>query len=159
MGEEATVKKGEFAMLGALAALAMLIAGCGGGGGDTTEALTKAEFIKQGDAVCKKGNKMSETEVEDFAKEQGFNLEEPNKKQAEEVVTEVLVPNLQRQAKELAALEPPKGDQAEVEAIVASLDEATAEFEKEPASFFKETALAKPIRLENAYGFKVCGGG
>ena len=153
------MKKGELAVLGALAALAMLIAGCGGGGDDTTVVLTKAEFIEQGDAVCKKGNKMSETEVEDFAKEQGFKLEEPNKKQAEEVVTEVLVPNLQRQAKELAALEPPKGDQAEVEAIVASLDEATAEFEKEPVSFFKETALAKPIRLENAYGFKVCGGG
>jgi hypothetical protein len=153
------VRKGELAGLGAVAALVLLIAGCGGGGGDTTEALTKAEFIKQGDAICKKGNAASEAEVEKFAKENGFELEKPSKSQAEEVVTEVLVPNLQRQAEELDALGAPKGDEAKVDALIASLEEATAEFEKEPASFFKETALAKPIRLENAYGFKVCGGG
>jgi hypothetical protein len=153
------VKKGEFVVLGTLAAVAMLIAGCGGGGGDTTEALTKAEFIKQGDAICKKGNLASETEVEEFAKKNGFKLEEPSKDQAEEVVTEVLVPNLQRQAEELDALGAPKGDEAEIDALIVSLEEATAEFEKDPSSFFKETALAKPIRLENAYGFKVCGGG
>jgi hypothetical protein len=153
------VRKGEFAVLGALAALAMLIAGCGGGGGDTTEALTKAEFIKQGDAICKKGNVASQTEVEEFAKENGFKLEESNKAQAEEVVTEVLAPNLQRQAEELDALGAPKGDEAEIDALIVSLEEETAEFEKDPTSFFKETALAKTIRLENAYGFKVCGGG
>jgi hypothetical protein len=158
-GEEATLKKGEIVVLGALATLAMLIAGCGSGAEDTTVALTKAEFIKQGDAICKKGNKESETEVEDFAKEKGFSLERPSKDQAEEVVTEVLVPNLQRQAKELDALGAPKGDEAEIDALIVSLEEATAEFEKDPTSYFEESALAKPIRLENAYGFKVCGGG
>ena len=153
------MKKGEFALLGALATLAMMIAGCGGGGGDTTEALTKVEFIKQGDAICKKGNLASETEVEDFAKENGFKLEQPNRDQAEELVTEVLAPNLQRQAEELDALGAPMGDEAEVDALIASLEKETAEFAKDPVSFFKETALAKTIRLENAYGFKVCGGG
>ena len=64
-----------------LAALfALLLAGCGGGGGDTTEstattteatALTKAELISQGDAICGEVNAAigslaaSETEVPD----------------------------------------------------------------------------------------------
>jgi Spy/CpxP family protein refolding chaperone len=153
------VKKGKLVVLGVLGALAMLIAGCGGGGDDTTATLTKAEFIKQGDAICKKGNETSEAETEDLAKEGNFQLEKLSEEQAEEVVTEVMAPNLKRQAEEIDALEAPKGDEAKVDALVASIDEAVAEFEKDPGSFFEETALAKPIRLENAYGFKICGGG
>lgn len=153
------MKKGEFVLLGALVALVMLIAGCGGGGDETTEPLTKAEFIKQGDAICKEGNEASKTEIEDFAEEQGFQLEKLSKQQSQEVVTEVLVPNLQQQTEELDALGAPKGDEDEIDALIASLEEGTTELEQNPSSFFKETALAKPIRLENAYGFKVCGGG
>jgi len=153
------VKKGEFVVLGALATLAMLIAGCGGGGGDTTMTLTKAAFIKQGDAICKKGNVASGPEIEKFTKENGFTLEKASEDQAEEVVTEVLVPNLQRQTEELDALGAPEGDEGEIDALIASLNEATSELEKDPSKYFEANALAKPIRLENAYGFKICGGG
>lgn len=153
------MKKGELVVLGALATLAMLIAGCGGGGDDTTVTLTKVAFIKQGDAICKKGNAASGPEIEKFTKENGFTLEKASEDQAEEVVTEVLVPNLQRQTEELDALGAPAGDEDEIDALVASLNEATSELEKDPSKYFEENALAKPIRLENAYGFKICGGG
>ncbi|HWO83525.1 MAG TPA: hypothetical protein VNM38_07030 [Solirubrobacterales bacterium] len=147
-------------VLAALAASSALIVGCGSGGGTTESSgpLTKAEFIKQGDAICKKGNGESKAEVEEFADEKGFDLENPSKRQSEEVVTEVLVPNLERQAEELAALEPPKGDTKEVNAIIASLEKVIAELKKAPSNF-GVVAFAKPIRLEGAYGFKVCGGG
>ncbi len=148
---------------GVLLALAALIAGCGGGGDSTTTTttnerpLTKAEFIRKGDAICQVGNQASQTEIEEFAKENGFGPE-PSTAQYEEVVTEVLVPNLKQQADELDALVPPTKDKDEVDAIIASLREAISAIEANPRSL-EGNVLGKPIQLENAYGFKVCGGG
>jgi hypothetical protein len=150
--------------LGALLALVVLIAGCGGGDDSTTTTttskapLTKAEFIRKGDVICQTGNGVSATEIEEFAKDNGFGSKEPSKAQFEEIVTEVLVPNLERQADELDALIPPPEDKAQVEAIIDSLREAISEIAKNPTEL-EGSALAEPIRLENAYGFKVCGGG
>lgn len=161
-------------VLAALAAMSALIVGCGSGGDSTTGGsgsttsgsesaessgpLTKPEFIRQGDEICLKGNEESKTEVEEFADEKGFDLEKPSKGQSEELVTEVLVPNLERQAEELSALEPPKSDRKEVDAILSSLDKAIAGLKKDPSTF-GVTSLAEPVRLESAYGFSVCGGG
>jgi hypothetical protein len=152
-------------MLGALLALGALIAGCGGGDSTTTAAattseapLTKAEFIRQGDVICQTGNQVSTTEINEFAKDNGFGSKEPSQAQFEEIVTEVLVPNLERQADELDALVPPAEDEDEVEAIVDSLRGAISEIAKDPDSL-QGNVLAEPIRLEKAYGFKVCGGG
>jgi hypothetical protein len=149
-------------LVGALLALALL-AGCGGGGDSTTtttgeEPLTKAEFIRKGDVICQTGNEASQTEIKEFANDNGFGSKEPSKAQFEEVVTEVLVPNLEQQADELDALVPPAKDEDEVEAIVESLREAISEIATNPGSL-EGNVLNKPIRLENAYGFKVCGGG
>jgi hypothetical protein len=152
-------------MLGALVALVALLGGCGGGGGgdSTTSAaseapLTKAEVIRKGDAICQVGNEASQTEIEKFAKEKGFGSSEPSKAQFEEIVTEVLVPNLEQQADELDALVPPAEDQDEIDAIVAALRESISAIAKDPNTL-EGSVLAKPIQLENAYGFKVCGGG
>lgn len=150
------MNKGMNALLGAFT-IALLIAGCGGGGNTESGPVSKPEFIKQGDAVCKKGNKLSEDEVEAFAKEKGFQLEKANKSQGEEVVTEVLVPNLERQIEEFKELTPPVGDEKKIEKIISSLEEATKEFNEHPERFFEEDALKKPSKLELAYGFKVCG--
>lgn len=154
------MSKGLLVALCASVGLLALIAGCGGG--DSTDSgapLTKAEFIKQGDAICKEGNEESRPELEEFADEQGFEVEKMSKAQLEEAVTQVLVPNLEQQAEELDALEPPVSERAEVKAIIDSLEEATAEIKKAPSEFVEGTPLAKTIRLENAYGFKACGGG
>jgi hypothetical protein len=152
-------------MVGALVALVVLLAGCGGGGDSTTAAattsekpLTKAEFIRKGDVICQVGNQASQTEVEEFAKDHGFGSKEPTQAQFEEVVTEVLAPNLKRQADELDALIPPAKDEDEVQAIIDSLRGAIAAIEKDPSNL-EGNVLAETIRLENAYGFRVCGSG
>lgn len=153
------MKKGKLMVLGALAALAV-IAGCGGGE-DTTDssaiALSKTQFIKQGDAICKKGNEKNETEAEKFAKENGFELESARKIQLEELVEEVLIPGLDQQAKEIDALGPPEGDEERVEAIVVSLEDAAGEIEDEPSLAFEGKALEEPSKLAADYGFQVCG--
>jgi len=151
-------------MVGALLALVALFAGCGGGGGDSTtsatseEPLTKAEFIRKGDVICQTGNQASQTEIEEFAKDNGFGSKEPSQEQFEEIVTEVLAPNLKLQADELDALVPPAGDEDEIQAILDSLRGAISAIEKNPSNL-EGNVLAETIRLENAYGFKVCGSG
>jgi hypothetical protein len=153
------LNKAFLAAIAALVALAALVAGCGGGGDTTDESvtLTKTEFIKQGDAICKQGNDASEKEAEEFAEDNDFKLEKASKEQLEEAVSEVLVPNLERQTEELDALGAPKGDEEEVEAIVTSLEDATGEVEDDPGSVFEGDVLKKPSKLAEAYGFKVCG--
>lgn len=143
----------------AAAALVMLVAGCGGGDETTDETvtLTKAEFIKQGDAICKEGNDQSEKEAEEFAEENDFTLEKASDEQLEEAVSEVLVPNLNQQAEEIEALGAPEGDEEQVEEIIVSLEGAAEEIEDEPGIVFDGEVLKEPSELAEDYGFKVCG--
>jgi hypothetical protein len=154
------LNKASLLALAALVVLVALIAGCGGGD-DTTDGdtvtLTKAEFIKQGDAICKEGNEENEAEAEEFAEENDFTLEKASKEQLEEAVSEVLVPSLNEQAEELDALGAPEGDEEKVEEIVVALEDATAEIEDDPSLVFEEKTLEEPNQLADAYGFKVCG--
>lgn len=149
--------------LAVLLALAALVAGCGGGGGDTTDSdtatLTKAEFIKQGDAICKEANEGNQAEAEEFAEENGFDLEKASEEQLEEAVGEVLAPSLTKQAEELDALGAPEGDEDQVEGIIVSLEDATGEIEDDPSLVFKGEVLKKPNQLAEAYGFEICGRG
>lgn len=155
------MNKAFLAAVAALVALAAIVAGCGGGGDTTDETvtLTKTEFIKQGDAICKQGNEASEKEAEEFAEDNNFELEKASKEQLEEAVGEVLVPNLEGQIEELDALGAPKGDEDEVEAIITSLEDATGEIEADPGVVFQGDVLKKPSKLADEYGFKVCGEG
>lgn len=147
----------------AAAALVMLVAGCGGGDETTDETsgetvtLTKAEFIKQGDAICRDGNDASEKEAEEFAEENDFDLEKASEEQLEEAVSEVLVSNLNRQVEELDALGAPEGDEDQVEEIIVSLEGVVGEIEDDPSVVFQDAVLKEPGELAQEYGFKVCG--
>lgn len=154
------MKKAPLSALAVLAALAALVAGCGGGD-DTTDSatvtLTKTEFIKQGDEICKEANEGNEAEAEEYAEENGFTLEKASKEQIEEAVAAVLVPSLEKQAEDLEALGAPAGDEEKVDGIVSALEDATGEIDDDPSLVFEEKTLEEPKTLAKAYGFKVCG--
>ena len=136
----------------------VLVAGCGNDddeGGEET--LTKVEFIKQGDRVCKTTEDQSETEAEEFSEENGFNLEKASDEQLEEAIAAVLVPTLEQQADEIGALSAPEGDEEQVGEIILSLEAATAEIEDDPSLAFEGEPLKTASRLAEDYGFKVCG--
>ena len=153
------MNKALLAAVAALLALAALVAGCGGGDETTDESvtLTKTEFIKQGDEICKKGNDQSEKEAEEFAEDNDFTLEKASNEQLEEAVVEVLVPSLNQQAEEIDALGAPEGDEKKVEELVVSLEDAADEIEDEPGLVFEGEVLEEPEKLAQDYGFKVCG--
>lgn len=135
------------------------LAGCGGGddGDGSEEALTKVEFIEQGDRICEKSEKQSETEAEEFAEENGFDLEKASGEELEEAIAAVLVPALEQQAEEIDALGAPEGDEEEVEAIVAALEDGTAKVEDDPGAVFEGAPLKEASKLAKDYGFEVCG--
>lgn len=163
------------ATLLALAAFAVLVAGCGssGGGssssgesssagGEGSSSLTKAELIKQGDAICKQGNEDVEGEANEFAKENGIDVNKPSTSEQEEVVSEVIGPAIMRQAEKIAELGAPSGEEEEVEAIVAAVEAGAEEAEQEPGSILNGKGggpFAEANKLASAYGFKVCGSG
>lgn len=148
-------------LLAALAAVsAVLIAGCGGSGEETANAnpaLTKAELIKQGDAICKELVEQREQQFEKFGKQRGFTLQTATNKQLEELVTEVAIPTLKQQTAKFNALGAPEGDEAQVEEIVAGWEAATKKIESNPGLAIEEDPLDDADALAKAYGFKFCG--
>lgn len=145
-----------FLAIGMAIALVAL-GGCGGGDDGGEEALTKVEFIEQGDAICEKAEKQSANEAEEFAKDNGFDLEKASGEELEEAVAAVLVPALSRQAEEIDALGAPEGDKEKVDAIVVALEDGTADVEDDPSLVFEGEPLKEASRLATDYGFKVCG--
>jgi hypothetical protein len=151
------------AVLVGVVAIAVIAAGCGGGSDDSTETavvLTKVEFIKQGDEICKKGNKQIEDEAEEFAEDNNVDTSNPSKKDQEEVIATVVAPALQTQADELAELDAPKGEEETTAAIIDALEAGAEELEDEPALLLESNAagpLDKANELANKFGFKECG--
>jgi ABC-type glycerol-3-phosphate transport system substrate-binding protein len=152
-------------LLAGVLALAGIVAGCGSSSDDSTEAtvaLTKVEFVKQGDAICTKGTEQIETEAEEFAKDNNVDTNSPSKEDEEEVIVTVVGPALQTQADELRELGAPKGEEDKAGAIFDALEAGAEELENDPASLLEGTsssALEKAKKLAVAFGFKKCGQG
>jgi hypothetical protein len=156
------LSKRTLATLAGVVAIAIVAAGCGSSDDSTTTvvALTKVEFIKQGDAICKKGGEQIGDEADAFAKENGIDTEKPTKEEQEEVIVGVLGPALQDQADEISALGAPDGEEEKVEALVEALESGAEELEDDPASLLEEAGpgpLDEAGKLADAFGFKECG--
>lgn len=147
------------AVLAALVAILVIVAGCGGGSDSTSSSITKAQFIKQADAICEKGNKENEAEFEEFAKEHNLSeKKEPSKAQQEEAISEIVAPSVQKQIEEIDALGAPEGDEAKIEAMVGAVEEGVEEIEADPTSLIEgKNPLGKGSKLAKEYGLKTCG--
>lgn len=145
----------------AMAVALVAVAGCGSdddnGSEETQATLTKVEFIERGDAICKKAEERSEPEAEDFAEENGFDLEKATDEELEEAIAAVLVPALNQQAEEIDALGAPEGDEGQIDAIVVALEEGTAEVEDDPGLVLEGEPLKEASQLARDYGFEACG--
>jgi hypothetical protein len=164
-----------------LALLAIAIVGCGsssgddqgsGGGGDGTASEvssseqgddggpTQAEFVAQGDAVCKKIGKELITQAERANQAGGIGHKNgPTKEFREEVVENTILPFQQKEVDALRKLELPAGDEEAVTAMLDAWEAAIVAGKKKPTLLFEP---GKPPFGEvgeelGQYGFKVCG--
>jgi hypothetical protein len=144
-----------------LVALAILLAGCGGG----AEQLSKAEFIERWDSICQTLNDRRDTILEDLPAEPNVenlpHFADPLRELAR-VAREGIA--------ELKEVQPPESDQAVIDGILAdveenagSLEDAAAAAESGDLEAFVAAAQSlaesnQRVKQADAdYGFQECG--
>jgi hypothetical protein len=148
-------KRALFSICAALALVA-LIAGCGSSD-DSSSSLTKAEFVKKGNAICAAGNKEIEDGFEAFAEEHDLSGKQPpSEAESKEVAETVLIPAVSKQVEQIRALGPPDD---EAEEVVDSAEESLEKAEEDPVGFIEGdgAGFAATNKKARAYGLTVCG--
>ena len=150
------------AILFACALIALLVAsGCGG---DSSSGPTKAEFIKEADAVCLKGNNEKTAATEAYLLKLGVGPEKPmTPKQSAFQWTDVLLPPIEKMTKQVGELEPPEGEEKKIAKIVKAAEQGSSVAAEEAKALEKEgppdeynDPFERVAKLSDAYGFKVC---
>jgi hypothetical protein len=156
-------------LVAAVLAAALVVAGCGGGGGGGDEAaggggsLSKAEFLKQADAVCSAGKTKVRAEYQAYLTknkiEEGKESKAENEAHVTEIAETIAFPALRQQIEEIRALGAPEGEEAEVKAFLDATEAEVKEAEEDPQSLLASSneVFAKSDKLAEEYGFKVCG--
>jgi hypothetical protein len=133
--------------------------GCGGG-----TSLTKAEFIKQADAICRKADAKKQAALEAYLLKVGTGPEKPmTLAQSEYQTKNVLLPPIRSAGRQIENLGAPDGEEDQVSAITKNLEQAIEKTEEE-AEIRRKTgkagqfndAFLKTAKLAKEYGFKTC---
>jgi hypothetical protein len=143
-------------------ALAVFAIGCGSGSGSGDEdSLTKAEFIAQGDAICKKIKKKAQTEYNKAAAKYLEEGNSPSRARGTELAEQFLIPGREAQVEALRDLSPPSDDEDQVSAMLDAGEEGVEKAEEDPQTMFisTENPFEEANELAQEYGLKVCGQG
>jgi hypothetical protein len=153
-------------MICGLALMAALVvgvcaAGCGSSSNststETTAAISKAEFVAKGNAVCVKGEKAQEAEINAYVKKHGLENKKPSKAQEAELVETVLVPNIQSQIDGVKALGAPSGKEQQVSSALELSQQTLEKIEANPElAFGNKDAFAAAGKQLHALGLKEC---
>jgi len=121
--------------------------GATGCGSSSKPALTKAQLLAKGNAICAEGNKKNQSAQKAFG-------ENPSKAQLTTYVTGTFVPNVQGQIHAIRALGAPSGEQATVTHMLDVAQEDLNKVKSKPLllasgpdTFANFAALAHPYGL------------
>jgi len=137
------------------------VAGCGSSSNststETTATISKAEFVAKGNAVCVKGEKAQEAEINAYVKKNGLENKKPSKAQEAELVETVLVPNIQSQINGVKALGAPSGEEQQVSSALELSQQTLEKIEANPElAFGKKDTFAAAGKQLHALGLKEC---
>ena len=120
-------------------------AGCGGSG--SSDPLTKAEFVEQGNSICRETGTERSKALRDAADgDPGLA----------ELTAAALTPT-QEMIEELGELNPPNSDAAKVTAMLKAFRAGIAEVEADPANpTVAMAAFAEASKLAESYGLTDC---
>jgi hypothetical protein len=142
---------------------AVLLAGCGGTSGSTgsvtakTGSLSKAQFIKQADAICAEQLKQADTAVREYLTKNGLKPTTHDISAHESEVVEAFLPAYQQEIDQIRSLGAPRGDVKQVSAILTALQWNVDEGKAKPAKFLsQEGRFATPAALAKDYGLLEC---
>jgi hypothetical protein len=137
------------------AGLVLVASACGGGGSST---LSKADFLKQGNAICDAGNKtLDAASTAAF----GNTTTQPDNAAIKKFIDETLAPNIKKQIDDIAALKAPSDLKSAVDAMLATARTELAKIQQQantdPASIFSASdPFAEVNRQATAIGLSSC---
>ena len=145
------------AMAAALSALLLFaVSGCGDDETtSSTTALTKQEFLDQGNAICDAGNKDIDAEAQDIFS----GGKQPSSDELEQFATGTLIPSVQGQIDDLRALGAPEGDEEQVSQILDSAESDLSDLKSDPSLIASGDPFAETNQELKAYGLTTCAGG
>lgn len=136
------------------AALAVLVAGCGGGD-DETSSLTRQQFVKQANAICQEQTQKRNKVIQDAIADTDQNKLLP-KSEREDIIVEALPPYAETPEK-LEALGAPEGDEEKVEEILEAMEKAAADAKADPSKALTSTEqFEEANKLSGDYGLTSC---
>jgi hypothetical protein len=144
------VNKGAIGSLLGLVAIAMLLAvGCGGG----DETVAKADFVREGNAVC---GKWQEARSKRF-REVSARFKPPATQAKQEKVILFLVEPYEDSLHKLKDLEPPSGEAKQVEAMINLAEEALKQGQASPGTLLSGSGMFnKSNEAFESYGLEKC---
>lgn len=137
------------------------VAGCGSSSNstsaETTAAISKAEFVAKGNAVCVQGEKAQEAEINAYVKKNGLEKQKPTQAQNVEIVETILAPNIQSQINGVKALGAPSGEEQQVSSALELSQQTLEKIEANPElAFGKKDTFAAAGKQLHALGLKEC---
>lgn len=152
-----------------LLAAAVTVAACGGDDETTTttpgatgatgasgDTLTTQQFISQADEICAAGDQEIAT-----AGQAEFGNQTPQGQELENFVDEVVVPSIQQQHDQIAALPAPEGEEESVDELLTALQQGIDSLEADPGQLAQgggSDAFAEANQLADELGLTDCGG-
>lgn len=131
-----------------------LFIGCGSGNSEGTAAeLTKAEFVKQGNATCEKGFTRIAKAIASATAEE----EKISKSQQQQRLFHAILPAYSEMVEDLRSLDTPVGEEKNVDAILSAYEEEIEALEADPKRAYSGHLLfVQPNKLANSYGLTHC---
>lgn len=131
------------------AALCLGVSACGSG---DSEPLTKAEFIQQGNEICKEATTQRGEDLKAATEDSDGSGDE---EEMESFVSTALE-SVQDMAEELEDLNPPPAQEKEVKALVSSLEKGIAKTEADPSQGIDGSAFEEANELSAEHGLSDC---
>jgi hypothetical protein len=151
----------QWTIFACLLGLILSLLGCGSGGDETEEGLTKAVFIKRGDKICQDNYSKRTQRLTQLNNEYVKNQAKPPSQSLQEtlLVSEVM-PIFQEEAEELDDLPLPDQEAAQAQKIIRALEEAIKGVEANPGQAIARgtgVQFREAEELAKAFGFQYCG--
>ncbi|MGH9181392.1 MAG: hypothetical protein ACRDY5_06720, partial [Acidimicrobiales bacterium] len=130
------------------------LAGCGGGGDDSGDGdrLTRAEFLKQANAICKKGDARIDKEAENID-------DEADTEEVAAFIEDTVLPETRAQVDDVDDLKPPENLADDVDEALAATRRALDKVEDDPEGAIEdgEEIFADANERLNDLGLTECG--
>lgn len=143
------------AVVAALLVVGAVVAGCGSSDDtsstSTAAALSKEDFLAQGNQICADGN----ATIDAAGKAMG---KDPSQADLDQFVSDTMVPTIQGEIDGIDALGAPEGDEDQVTAITDAAQTALDEVSDDPSALTSGDPFKEANDLAIAYGLTECGG-